>query len=287
MTIALHLGAHKTATTYFQSRLLNSREPLLRHGVNYIPLDITRENITKKLGDCSEELNIASFLESQVGHKHLLVSDENLAGWIPPFRSTYDPYPFLRDRIQKLIYLLKDVTSKEVAIFFTLRNPIDYLISRYCEHIRHSKFIQFEKYVEIGRILEFTWMYTVDQLRSLEIPIFLSDFSDTLRRENEYLQGLTFSDSLGFASASESTSTRRSKLSLEAYELMKLASVSHPPQFCRKVLELLDKSKDIGSHQLTELIPVEIIKQSKAVYTKELSQLGIRKLFRRSLHVRL
>jgi hypothetical protein len=130
-------------------------------------------------------------------------------------------------------------------------------------------------------------MYTVDQLRSLEIPIFLSDFGDTLKRENEYLQGLTLSDSLSFAPASESTSTRRSKLSLEAYELMKLASVSHPPKFCRGLLDILDQSKRFGERQLTELFSDEIIVQSKMAYSKELSELGIKKLFTRSLHARL
>ncbi|WP_213032645.1 hypothetical protein, partial [Acinetobacter radioresistens] len=72
--LILHLGVHKTATTYIQSKIYNSREVLSQAGIGCISLDDTRKYFTSKLTRSpSISKEAKSFLES---HDVILLSDE-------------------------------------------------------------------------------------------------------------------------------------------------------------------------------------------------------------------
>ena len=47
--IHLHLGAHKTATTYIQQILATNKNTLLENGVLYLPLTQTRAKLSKQI----------------------------------------------------------------------------------------------------------------------------------------------------------------------------------------------------------------------------------------------
>ena len=284
MSIVIHLGAHKTATTHFQSRLDNSRDFLFQHDINYIPLSTLRREFTSKLGDEALEAEVRNFLEPELASNHIIISDENLTGWLPPLAENSEPYPFLQQRVTQALKLLG---SDDAIILYTIREPVDYLLSRYFEYIRHAKLIEFNKYCSLESIMQFSWKSTIDQLRSLSVPVYVSDFSMALAKEREYLQKFLPPIGLELAPASQASSVRRAKLSREAYELLTLASARESPAFAKSLLKVLDATPLYGKGDLLEIIPQAIVKECKKRYQSELSSLGIKRLFRNKIHVRV
>jgi hypothetical protein len=284
MSIVLHLGAHKTATTHFQSRLYNSRDLLLKHNINYIPLSTLRREFTEKFCDDSLQAEVLDFLEPELAWNHVIISDENLTGWIPPLANDCSPYPLLAQRIARVLKLLN---SEDVIVLYTIRDPIDYLLSRYFEYIRHAKFIEFDKYCSLEPIMQFSWISTIDQLRSLSVPVYVSDFSMALAMEKKYLQKFLPPIGLELALASQASSVRRAKLSRESYELLTLASARESPAFAKRLLKVMDATPLYGKSDLLEIIPQAIVKDCKKRYQSELSSLGITRLFRNKIHVRV
>ena len=91
--IHLHLGAHKTATTYIQRILATNKDTLLENGVFYLPLAQTRAKLSKQIMGLSRKGRRSADLVShrqaildELSGKGLerchtvLISDENLLG---------------------------------------------------------------------------------------------------------------------------------------------------------------------------------------------------------------
>jgi hypothetical protein len=130
-------------------------------------------------------------------------------------------------------------------------------------------------------------MPIIDQLRSLSVPIYVSDFSMALAKEADYLRKFLPPLHLELAPASQSSSVRRAKLSREAYELLRLVSIQESPAFAKRLLKILDNSPFHGSGKLLEIIPSKIIKDCRRRYQSELAKLGIKSLLGNRIHVRV
>jgi hypothetical protein len=146
--IHLHLGAHKTGTTYMQAALAANREPLAEAGVGFLPLTPFRNAITQNLmslgpGEFSARKLIERFLPNgrQTGDGGIVMSDENLIGSPGELVRTGILYQNARLRSEQLQRIL---AGHEVALFFSVRSYDTYFASMYCEALRHSKeFIRF------------------------------------------------------------------------------------------------------------------------------------------------
>ena len=83
MRVILHIGAHKTATTYLQRRLDAHRTVLETQGVAYAGPDQLREHAARRLPFTAPHLvavRVALARARKQGAARLILSEENLLG---------------------------------------------------------------------------------------------------------------------------------------------------------------------------------------------------------------
>jgi len=153
-TINIHVGAHKTATTYIQKVLLANRDMLARHRIKYIPMQNVRKNLTRKVqahvnrvvSRSSSVRGIREFIEKRFPEDcdTLVISDENIVGSCKEICRKSDIYPAAVDRLQLLAEALQ---GYEVNVYFCVRDYVEFLPSAYCEYLRHNDFMSFEQFL--------------------------------------------------------------------------------------------------------------------------------------------
>jgi hypothetical protein len=159
MLISLHLGAHKTASTYIQKSLGQSRDRLRERGVGYLPLKEVRSAITKRLSISGwmdpVELRPATrrLLREHRSYDVLIISDENIIGGLKPKLGEY-----YYDRRRRVRRLLRAIGCNGVKVFFATRSYDTFISSMYCECIRHNPFLDAQSYVTEIDIESFSWM---------------------------------------------------------------------------------------------------------------------------------
>ena len=152
--INIHVGAHKTATTFIQKVLRANRETLSRHGVKYIPMQNVRKNLTRKIlahkyrgaSRSSTVHGIREYIDERFTGEYetLVISDENLIGSCREIYRRSDLYPGAAGRLQLLADALQ---VYDINIFICVRDYVDFFPSAYCEYLRHNDFIRFEKFL--------------------------------------------------------------------------------------------------------------------------------------------
>jgi len=152
--INIHVGAHKTATTYIQKVLRANRETLSRHGIKYIPMQNIRKNLTRKIlaykyrgeSRSSTVIGIREYIGEKFteNYRTLVISDENLIGSCREIHIRSDLYPGAADRLQLLAEALH---TYDINVFICVREYVDFFPSAYSEYLRHNDFIRFEKFL--------------------------------------------------------------------------------------------------------------------------------------------
>lgn len=240
-TIALHLGVHKTATTYLQSRLQNSIEILKENGIGHIPLVSLRRAVTTRLDD--EQFSTQQLLDlfqPYLSCERLILSDENLIG------GTFKPnseliYEDAGRRLKKLLSLLGEF---HVELFITLRNYPDYFVSRYTESLRHYRFFSFEQYYKSVDFESVTWLDVIASLKEAGAgSIIVSDFGDIFADEQDYFYPLFQKENIVLNAATDNPTIRRSKLSKEAYDVVKCYGNRYSKHSINKLMNLLDNAR--------------------------------------------
>lgn len=163
MLIALHLGAHKTATTYIQKALEQSRESLRRTGVGYPPLNRIRSTITGRLDFAGLGLGSAArrILAEYHGCERLILSDENMLGGLRPSRRTKE---FYAARSRRVGGIVRNVRPNPVKIFFATRSYDEFVSAMYCEYIRHNPFISAASYLDRIDLEALSWSRVIATL---------------------------------------------------------------------------------------------------------------------------
>jgi hypothetical protein len=141
VSVGLHLGVHKTATTHLQHSLRDSREALVAAGVRYYGPDSLRlrgRSIEQMFGlgkSGRQRRSVAdqiAFL-AKSGHR-ILLSEENFAGRpIDGNGAIVRPvYPLASERVRALAAKL---AAEEVAfdLFLSIRSPATYVTSSYSQ----------------------------------------------------------------------------------------------------------------------------------------------------------
>ncbi len=228
----LHLGAHKTATTFIQNIISKNKYDLALEGILFIDLDIFREyNKFSKPNheEIKEFLLFASIPILFCKPKKVIISDENiLIGTAaknpqnPYFYCGCSPSGF---NTKNLANILK--TFKKCKVFFAFRDYEEYIISR------HSEASIFRGYKNLDFLTKdwnfkdsCNWIYITNYLRAV-----VSEFEDVslyLTRYEDYK-----SDPIQFAEIlcghrinirelndSESRAIKRNRASAEIIEFM-------------------------------------------------------------------
>lgn len=156
LTFHIHLGAHKTASTFIQRWLASNLQVLREHGVAYVPLEILRNNFTPVFSNLAnnktdyntEEVmqlrNILLKAASEAGSdltsaKIFILSEENLMGTLDSLHLSGLLYPNLQKRMQTLSHLFDGC---RINIFLSIRDFRTFYPSAFAEGLRHGHKIE-------------------------------------------------------------------------------------------------------------------------------------------------
>lgn len=263
--LILHLGVHKTATTYFQSRLYNSINILNEYSVGYLGLDDTREHITSKLHQNSQ---IPSSVMKRIEKfDTFLISDENILGGTDKINDSLI-YP---DVEKRLLSLINKFEYNQVEVNLTIREPESYLVSRYSEYLRHYPFISMAQYFENFEAHKFSWLPLVNKIEdALKCKVNITLFESVFKDETKYLNSIT-NLNIEYMPADEGASIKRSKISNESYRILEHLADHYPSHMTKRLIAMMANNKPKGKH--TRLQPfspeVSTILKNNYLHDKE------------------
>ncbi|CAN7444206.1 hypothetical protein [Rhizobium sp. LjRoot254] len=188
--ILLHIGAHKTATSYMQKKLALNVDLLARRGIHYDPLDVFRKNFTILLNEgVTRENEFVQTLRGTARGMTILVSEENIMGVPGDLPREHKYYIRARERLARTAELFHTATPE---IFLSLREYAGFAVSMYSEYIRHQKYLPFAEYRAIFEASNFSWLSVIDDIHAA-VPgakLTLWDFADFRNLEKQVFQSM-------------------------------------------------------------------------------------------------
>lgn len=257
--IHFHLGAHKTATTYMQHKIIANNALLDSNNILFLGQEFITPTLCKALlpgtsMDRSVDLKMFKVIfsgETVTPVHRLVLSDENLPTVLKLIYLFGEFYPHLRKRMKLIKSFFRQYTDVPVKIFFCLRSYDTYLPSAYGEFIRHNPFVPFSEYiskVDIHR--DVSWPHIIDIFSEVFGPenITLWRYEDFKKKEQ-----LVFSELLGMPDIQLKEleeSTIRNSASHEAIKRMEELAGTKTPEELRMLLpELVDQFPKDGKNK--------------------------------------
>ena len=189
----LHIGAHKTATSYMQKKLAQNIDLLAGRGVHYTPLDVMRKEFTPLINETAPaESEWLTALRTTGGTMNLLLSEENIMGVPGDIVREGHYYVSARQRLTRTCQML-DAEAPE--IYLGLRDYAGFTVSMYSEYIRHRPFLPFSDYLDIYEKSDFSWIRVIEDVLAAtpSAKLTIWDFANFRAIEND-----VFSAMLGF-----------------------------------------------------------------------------------------
>lgn len=185
-SIALHVGAHKTASTHLQRSLEISRKVLKSCDVRVMNTRLYRRTIGPIHKEFADGDLTGAQARGQVtpiihgaakGAKRLILSDENILGQFPRTFLEDRIYPWGRYRVATTMALLENY---EVELFLAIRSPLTYLQSAYSEALLHMTFRDFAGFVKPCQPTELRWFRLIEEIRTRlpDTPLTLWRYED-------------------------------------------------------------------------------------------------------------
>lgn len=189
----LHLGFHKTATTFLQDTLLLNLPTLNAAGVGYVSRAQMRMTFKGRFDQfSSQELNATLAEHAGRSLSRLIVSEENICGRLDSIR-TPKKYVRLRHRIARLAAAFPNY---KIRVFLGIRPFSDFLPSVYCEYLRRCSFMTFEAFVEPIAVQRLSWyQILLDALQQhVGIRFVIYDFAAFRFIQDRLLLQLSFGE---------------------------------------------------------------------------------------------
>lgn len=194
MQIILHLGVHKTATTYLQAVLEANRDRLGAESIGYVTLAEMRGGITaaaRRPGSFELRLKraVGPLLERYKDCRRLILSDENLSGGS---RELIDG-TFYSESGARAARLAKALGSDDVEIMIAVRSYDSFVSSAYSEHLRNWPYLTPAEYVAAVDIDRLNWATVIADLcrRFGQERVIAWRFEDLAEIEDELLTVMT------------------------------------------------------------------------------------------------
>ena len=149
-TICLHLGAHKTASTFLQHSLIENKVDIEECDVRlYTPKELRQpKGVSPSLGQAFQKKDSSSKtafnksfekLISQTPQSRIVLSEENFLGFCGDIAHSSRLYKNAEFRLN----MLKHASAMhEVELCVCIRSMKSFLPSIYCQHLRHTNKIQ-------------------------------------------------------------------------------------------------------------------------------------------------
>lgn len=158
MTLTIHLGAHKTATTHLQASWRGAMAELNRQGLYYAgPIDLRQSRcpLTHALGDprgsVREQRVRAYFDMVRDVYPRILLSDENMLGGTRRdffFGKAGQVYPDGVPRLRQMFSMLGD---RPATVALAVRDPASFQLSAFSLQVMQGTELELEGYLN-GRL---------------------------------------------------------------------------------------------------------------------------------------
>lgn len=171
----MHIGAHKTATTHLQHTLEANVALLKEAGVQYRgPRDFRGEGRTLQNrfglltegGAATAHDPIRELADLAAGAQRLVISEENIAGpiWQRKGGEASPLYPRADAHLEKL---LPQFGGRPLSLFFSVRNPADFISSTYAQALLGGRIQPFETFTKGMELSQVRWSNLLRRLTLL------------------------------------------------------------------------------------------------------------------------
>lgn len=271
LEIRLHLGAHKTASTYLQQFFAANIAELKRMGVSYVPLRrmrtlftnrfnaLSRDNNTRELATLGRDF-IAELRRSRVLSRDtqtLVLSDENLLGWLAACTQGRRLYGLAKERTGWLREIFK---GAEVKFFLAVRSQQTFFPSVYAEVFRNGHILPFDAFLTTVKPCEFSWSALVadvaDGADNADVRVWRYE-AMAEGRFNEIARALAGVPVDAFRSAPEKIV--RPSLPAKAFEILLNSRLILSQGESRRLLEILASSFEFDSPSVKLAISDDVL----------------------------
>ena len=172
-TLALHIGAHKTATTHLQRSLYAQRSELEGIGVRVITprqLRAPNPNLQKRFGLFDKQRHVDGngvLTELAAGSDRVVISEENFVGALQDTKGRI-ANPIYKEALPRLAALTRATGLSQIEIFLSIRHPCDYLASAYSQLLLAGGRISAEDYRAINQVPQVDWLNLVQRISAVE-----------------------------------------------------------------------------------------------------------------------
>ena len=199
MQIALHLGAHKTASTFIQNVLARNAATLRDKGVAIVPHGELRRNVTAKLGKVGDKHRDAKrreaerFLETALAQpvRRLILSEENLIGSPHGLEADRELYASIPRKLSDLVPLLE---GHDVTVFLSIRALAQFVSAILVECFRTGQYPPAipDRYLEDWLDSTRNWTDVVGDIRAMfpGAPIVVWNHGDFYRNQQAVFERL-------------------------------------------------------------------------------------------------
>lgn len=227
MKIHIHVGVHKTATTYMQRRLRLGLAGMNREGIGHLPVWQFRNSFWKSFMELAPETfrvenHLGDFFAKKVPEqvRGLVISEENLLGLCGQFVTTGKLFNGVRPR---LTHFRKLFAGHEITLFCAVRSYESFISSAYSEGLRtnrrYTKFVEFHDRIHWPSLL---WPRLLERFEDSLQPVetVLWQYESFRDHEAEIMSKLAFGVKLeGVSDAREGpTYTSLSQVAIEAID---------------------------------------------------------------------
>ncbi len=173
VTVALHIGAHKTATTHLQRSLLAAQDDLRDIGVQFHgprsfrwgqPSLLQRFAIADKPSGPVKAIDPQAFDTLRDGAGRLILSEENFPGTFMNDKGRLRR-PLYPDGPRRIAELVGRMPVDGADVFLAIRQPTRLLNSAFSQRLHAKRDVTLEKFLKRNAIELVDWVRLIDRLR--------------------------------------------------------------------------------------------------------------------------
>ncbi|MBL0370979.1 hypothetical protein JJB09_02965 [Rhizobium sp. KVB221] len=270
----LHIGAHKTATTYMQKKLAVNVDALAARGIRYDPLDSFRKNVSCYLQDKDRaNAKFIAELKSDIKTQDVLISEENIPGMPSDLVKSGVYYAGAKGRMRKFAKLL-DIDTPE--IFVGLREYSSLIVSMYSEYLRHREFFHFSEYHALYKKSKFTWMGLISDVVEVfpNARICVWDFSKFRTIEPEVFKAMLGQDASFLVAPEGPVRESFSEKALQVFETLSEILTHHE---LKGLIGPISRALPKGdTYKAFSPLPADVIAEMKVAYERDLRAIAAR-----------
>ena len=159
-TTALHVGAHKTATTHLQQSIAASLPALIERGVQFYGPTALRAGGQSLLARLDQDGVRHDLVQ---GATRLVLSEENFMGTLH-VREGAIPKPLYRNGPDRIAQLADRLAPDGLELFLCIRDPADFLGSAYGQVLMGGKVMPFAAFRDANPLDKVDWVYLARRL---------------------------------------------------------------------------------------------------------------------------